>query len=197
MISNHKYIYGLVHGNSPSKNVSLRNKLRCIWDSWEQKCSSRSLPHSRLPSQAGRYDMHQFSTGSSLHFSNNWRNPDVLLTSWWSNLVYSLPSLTSGLLAGFWAISRFLPVSLPPTLCAHCTSLTVSHEFAFSFNLSHLIEIAGDLMCTFQLSQVSALGTIFFLIFISIGHFNGDLEGEELDTCADITFLPRRPWLLF
>lgn len=34
-----------------------------------------------------------------------------------------------------------------------------------------------------------------FFIFISIGHFNGDIE-EELNTCADITFLPRSPGLL-
>lgn len=37
----------------------------------------------------------------------------------------------------------------------------------------------------------------FVWIFISIGHFNGDIEEEELDTCADITFLPRSPRLLF
>lgn len=52
-------------------------------------------------------------------------------------------------------------------------------------------------MCTFQPSQASALGAVFSLIFLSIGHFNGDLEGEELDICADITFLPRRPGSLF
>lgn len=46
---------------------------------------------------------------------------------------------------------------------------------------SHLTEILGDLVCTFQPSQASALVQLFSLIFISISHFNGDLEGKELD----------------
>ena len=54
-------------------------------------------------------------------------------------------------------------------------------------------------MCTFQSSQASALVQVFFffLIFISIGNFNGDLEEKKLNTCADITFLPIGPGLLF
>lgn len=62
---------------------------------------------------------------------------------------------------------------------------------------SHLTEILGGLVCTFQPSQASALVQFFVLIFISISHFNGDLEGKELDTCADITLLPRHPGLFF
>lgn len=62
---------------------------------------------------------------------------------------------------------------------------------------SHLTEILGGLVCTFQPSQASALVQFFSLIFIPISHFNGDLEGKELDTCADITVLPRHPGLFF
>jgi hypothetical protein len=63
---------------------------------------------------------------------------------------------------------------------------------------SLLSEILGDFVCTFQPFQASAVvqGPPSF-IFISISHFNGDLEGKELDTCADITLLPTHAVLFF
>lgn len=51
-------------------------------------------------------------------------------------------------------------------------------------------------MCIFQPAQASALGAVFPLIF-SVDYFNGDLEGEELDSCYDTTDITQKSWVPF
>lgn len=75
--------------------------------------------------------------------------------------------------------------------------LQVSHELAFSFDSFSSNRNSWRFGVHISAFPSVSTGPVFSLIFISISHFNGDLEGKELDTCADITLLPRHPGLFF